>query len=103
MICSERMLKVLNMKFCNQRGKFSTLNLRFAYFVQNKKPVYGVVMFPGMSNTRLKMKILIILDFENSFLSTYLQLCGGLLYITLFISPWGYLRLYIAFSRDHRS
>ena len=60
-------------------------------------------MFPGMSNTRLKMKILIILDFENSFLSTYLQLCGGLLYITLFISPWGYLRLYIAFSRDHRS
>ena len=32
-------------------------------------------MFLGMNNTRLERKILIILDFENRFLPTYLPLC----------------------------
>ena len=31
-------------------------------------------MFPGINNTRLKRKILIIPDFENGFLPTYLPL-----------------------------
>ena len=31
-------------------------------------------MFIGMNNTRLERKILIILDFENGFLPTYLPL-----------------------------
>ena len=51
---------------------------RFAYFAfgGSKKSMKGVISFPGMNNTRLKEKILIILDFENGFLPTYLQLCS---------------------------
>ena len=37
--------------------------------------VKGIIMFLGMNNTRLERKILIILDFENRFLPTYLPLC----------------------------
>ena len=57
---------------------FSTLNLWFAYFVRSKMFIKGIIMFPGMDITRLKRKILIILDFENGFLLTYLTLCPGL-------------------------
>ena len=35
----------------------------------------GIVMFLGMNNTRLERKTLIILDFENGFLPTYLPQC----------------------------
>ena len=38
--------------------------------------VKGVIVFLGMKNTRLERKILIVLDFENGFLPTYLPLCG---------------------------
>ena len=34
--------------------------------------VKSIIMFLGMNNTRLERKILIILDFENEFLPTYL-------------------------------
>ena len=37
--------------------------------------VKGIIMFLGMNNTRLDRKILIILDFENGFLPTYLPQC----------------------------
>ena len=37
--------------------------------------VKGIIMFLGINNTRLEIKILIILDFENRFLPTYLPLC----------------------------
>ena len=37
--------------------------------------VKGIIMFLGMNNTRLEEKILIILDFENGFLPTYLPQC----------------------------
>ena len=37
--------------------------------------VKGIIMFLGMNNTRLERKILIILDFENGFLPTYLPQC----------------------------
>ena len=63
------------MQFCNQKGNFSTLNLWFAYFVRSKMSIKGFNMFLGMSNTKLKRKILMILDFENGFLLTYLPLC----------------------------
>ena len=33
-------------------------------------------MVLGMNNTRLERKILLILDFENGFLPTYLPLCA---------------------------
>ena len=39
--------------------------------------VKGIIMFLRMNNTRLERKILIILDFENGFLPTYLPLCPG--------------------------
>ena len=41
--------------------------------------VKGIIMFLGMNNTRLERKILMILDFENGFLPTYLPQCivGG--------------------------
>ena len=64
------------MQFCHQKGNISTLNLRFAYFVRSKMSVKGIIMFLGMNSTRLERKILIILDFENGFLPTYLPLCG---------------------------
>ena len=35
----------------------------------------GIIMFLRMNNTRLERKILIILDFKNRFLPTYLPLC----------------------------
>ena len=38
----------------------------------------GITMFPEMNNKRLKRTTLIILDFENGFLPTYLTLCPGL-------------------------
>ena len=63
------------MQFCHQKGNFSTLNLRFVYFVQSKMSIKGIIMFLGMSNTRLERKILIILHFENGFLLTYFPLC----------------------------
>ena len=44
-------------------------------FVWSKMSVKGIIMFLGMNNTRLERKILIILDFENGFLPTYLPLC----------------------------
>ena len=37
--------------------------------------VKGIIMFLGINNTRLERKILIILDFENGFLPTYLPQC----------------------------
>ena len=63
------------MQFCNQKGTFSTINLQSAYFVWSKMSMKGIVMLPGMNNTRLKRTILIILYFENGFLPTYLPLC----------------------------
>ena len=46
--------------------------------------VKGIIMFLGMNNTRLERKILIILDFENGFLPTYLpQLSEGDLVLLL--------------------
>ena len=63
------------MQLCNQRTTFLTLNLQFAYFVWSKMSVKGIIMFLGMNNTRLERKILIILDFENGFLPTYLPQC----------------------------
>ena len=62
------------MQFCHQKGNFSTLNLRFAYFGRSKMSIKGITMFLGMNNKRLERKILIILDFENGFLPTYLPL-----------------------------
>ena len=59
-------------QFCNQKGNFSALNLHFSYFVQSKMSIKGINKVPGMNNTRLKGKILIILDFENRFLPMYL-------------------------------
>ena len=43
-------------------------------------------MFLGMNNTRLEWKILIILDFENGFLPTYLPHSApdGLLWMNLY-------------------
>ena len=37
----------------------------------------GITMLVGMNNTRLKRKILIILDFRNDLFPTYLQLCNA--------------------------
>ena len=62
------------MQFWHQKGNFSTLNLRFAYFVRSKMPFNGIIMLLGMNNTKLERKILIILHFENGFLPTYLPL-----------------------------
>ena len=39
--------------------------------------VKGIIMFLGMNNTRLERKVLIILDFENGFLPTYLPQWTG--------------------------
>ena len=75
------------MQFFHQKGHFSTPNLRFAYFVLSKMSIKGIIMFPGMNNTRLKRKIVIILDFENGFLPTYLPLCPVL-------PPSGWSRVY---------
>ena len=45
--------------------------------------VKGIIMFLGMNNTRFERKILIILDFENGFLPTYLpQWKGGAFRLT---------------------
>ena len=63
------------MQFCNQKGTFSTLNLWFAYFVWSKMSIKGINMFPGLSNTILKRKLLIILDFENGLFPAYFPLC----------------------------
>ena len=63
------------MQFCHYRTTFLTLNLQFAYFVWSKMSVKGIIMFLGMNNTRLEREILIILDFENGFLPTYLPQC----------------------------
>ena len=62
------------MQFCHQKGNFSTLNLQLAYFVQSKMSLKGIIMFLGMKHTRLERENLIILDFENGFLPTYLPL-----------------------------
>ena len=59
------------MQFCLKKGKFSTLNLWFAYFAQFKISIKGIIMF---LDSALDRKILIILDFENGFLPTYLPL-----------------------------
>ena len=63
------------MQFSHQKGNFSTLNLLFAYFVRSEMSKKGIIMSLGMNNTRQERKILIILDFENRFLPTYLPLC----------------------------
>ena len=63
------------MQFCNEKWKFSALNLWFTYFLRSKMSKNGIIMSPGMSHIRLKRKILIFLDFENRFLPTYLPLC----------------------------
>ena len=42
--------------------------------------VKGIIMFLGMNNIRLERKVLIILDFENGFLPTYLPQCVNLLF-----------------------
>ena len=39
--------------------------------------IKGIIVFLGMNNTRLERKILIILDFENGFLPTYLPQCNA--------------------------
>ena len=49
--------------------------------------VKGIIMFLGMNNTRLERKILIILDFENGFLPTYLPQWSVWLYKCL-QEPW---------------
>ena len=41
--------------------------------------VKGIIMFLRMNNTRLERKTLIILDFENGFLPTYLPQWAGTL------------------------
>ena len=56
------------MQFCHRKGNFSTLNLRFAYFVRSEMSIKGIIMFLGVNNKRLERKILIFLDFENGFL-----------------------------------
>ena len=61
-------------QFWHQKGNFSTSNLRFAYFARSKMPFKGIIMFLVMNITKLERKILIILDFENGFLPTYLPL-----------------------------
>ena len=68
------------MQFFHQKGNFSALNLRCAYFVWSEMSKKSIIMFLGMNNTRLGRKILIILDFEDGFLPTYLPLC------TVFVS-----------------
>ena len=40
-------------------------------------PIKGIIMFLEMDNKRLERKLLIILDFENGFLPTYLPLWNG--------------------------
>ena len=65
------------MQFCDQKGNFSSFNLRFAYFLRSKMSIKGIIMLPRMNNTRLKRKLLTILDFENGFLLTYLPLWRG--------------------------
>ena len=67
------------MHFFNRKGNFSTLNLQFADSAQSKMSINGIIVFLGMDNTRLERKILIILDFENGFLPTYLPLCNVVL------------------------
>ena len=62
------------MQFCHQRTTFLTLNIQFAYCLWSKMSVKGIIMFLGMNNTRLERKILIILDFENGVLPTYLPM-----------------------------
>ena len=62
------------MQFSHQKGNFSSLNLRFVYFVRSEMSKKVIITFPVMNNTRLERNILIILDFENGFLPTYLPL-----------------------------
>ena len=59
------------MQFCNQKGTFSTLNVKFAYFVRSKTSIKCIILFKGMNITRLKRKILKIIDFGNGCLPTY--------------------------------
>ena len=60
-------------QFWHQKGNFSTSNLRFAYFARSKMPFKGIIMFLVMNNTRLEIKIMIILDFYHSAVySTYI-------------------------------
>ena len=40
----------------------------------NMEQMKNAIMFLGINNTRFERKILIILDFENGFLPTYLPL-----------------------------
>ena len=67
------------MQFAIREQLFLILNLQFANFVWSKMFVKGIIMFLGMIDTRLERKILMILDFENGFLPTYLPQCA----------PWG--------------
>ena len=54
--------------FWEQDGKYSTSKSWFVYVLWA-----GISMIAGMNNTRLKRKILIIIDFSNDFFPTYLQ------------------------------
>ena len=63
------------MQFSHQKGNFSALNLRLAYFVRSEMSKKSIIMLLGMNYTRLERKMLIILDFENGVLPTYLPLC----------------------------
>ena len=60
-------------------GPFSTLKLRFAYFVPLK-------VFKGCHRDKqypIELKIIIMLDFENEFFPTYLKLCSVLFCLLL--------------------
>ena len=87
-------------QFCNQKGTFSTSNLQFAYFARSKMSIKGIVMFPGMIITRLKKKVLIILDFENGFLPTYLPLWGKCFVYDYDVSVDNFL-LNLSYNKKH--
>ena len=49
----------------------------------------GIIMFLGMNNIRVERKILIILDFENRFLPTYLPQWSASLISTPYAREYG--------------
>ena len=66
----------------------------------------GITMLVEMNNTRLKGKILIILDFRNDFFPTYLQLWVPSRLLIYFIAskihPYIlYLLIYVGMSLDN--
>ena len=74
MLCPGRFILVESVA-----GPFSTLKLRFAYFVPLK-------VFKGCHRDKqypIELKIIIMLDFENEFFPTYLKLCSELFCLLL--------------------